>query len=488
MMPELKVVFNQEFAKYQEEKLKQLNEGMRKEHKVNYDITIEKYKEIVSNYKSTGKKFTDLELPCANESLGTALAVKANVWRRATDDPSAKIFHGTVSPMDLVQGALGDCYLLSAISVMGERNIHLCIKSNEEQAKSGAFLVKLFRGGEYEEYLLIDDFFPLNYENKWLFAQCDMTEENQALEMWPMILEKAYAKLYKSYERIAGGKVHIALAELTGGIPQYIKITDSIQDNIEEFWEKLYTYNDNGYMLGAGTPENVRGDSAVNENGIVQGHAYAILNVVDYAGEKLIKLRNPHGSRGIEWNGDWSDESPLWSPAAVAELGLEISTDGVFWMSINDFVDEFKYVYICRKFDMRWTMISIEDGCGGEYSLSRHGFEMFPQYEVCLTKPATIFLKMTQSEKTSSFQGKHAIFVMVLAKDGKIADKKDTTKMVSSSLPPTNYVSVTAELFADAFYAYPCKFTVVAGMNDSTSGFTLNFYSNDHGIEVRKIN
>eukprot|EP00826_Nyctotherus_ovalis_P046257 TRINITY_DN5203_c0_g2_i2.p2 TRINITY_DN5203_c0_g2~~TRINITY_DN5203_c0_g2_i2.p2 ORF type:complete len:251 (-),score=75.87 TRINITY_DN5203_c0_g2_i2:238-990(-) len=40
------------------------------------------------------------------------------------------------------------------------------IKSKEEQAKSGTFLVKLFRGSEYEEYLLISEFFLLNYENK----------------------------------------------------------------------------------------------------------------------------------------------------------------------------------------------------------------------------------------------------------------------------------------------------------------------------------
>lgn len=499
---EQQIAFNKEWASYQKEKLekekklqaqekeaqKRLREKFEMEHDEDTRRNIAKYQEIVEDCKINRKKYTDPEFPCTEESLGDSLAVQVSSWKRATDDPSAKIFAGTISPMDLLQGALGDCYLLSAISVMGEKNISLCIKSKEEDAASGAFLVKMYKCGEYEEYLIIDDYFPVGRDNNWLFAQSDMERNERVLEMWPMILEKAYAKLYKSYERIGGGKVHIALAELTGGIPQYIKITDSIQDNIEEFWERLYNYHDSGYMLGAGTPENVRGDSVANENGIVQGHAYAIMDVVDFQGEKLVKLRNPHGSRGIEWNGDWSDESSMWTPAAAEALGLEVEADGVFWMGVNDFVEEFKYVYICCKFDVRWTVVSIDDRCKGNYTLRDNGFGRFPQYEVQIAKPATIFLKMTQSEKHNSYQGKHPIFLILLANNGKKAYTSDTNNMVASSLPPINYVSITTELFADILYTYPYTFTVVAGTLDSTSEFTVRFYSTDPDVQVRKIN
>jgi len=40
--------------------------------------------------------------------------------------------------------------------------------------------------------------------------------------------------------------------------------------------------------MGAGSPEHPQGDSAVSEMGIVQGHAYAILDVRALDGEKLI--------------------------------------------------------------------------------------------------------------------------------------------------------------------------------------------------------
>jgi hypothetical protein len=47
--------------------------------------------------------------------------------------------------------------------------------------------------------------------------------------------------------------------------------------------------------MGAGSPENPMGDAAINKQGIVQGHAYAILDLQDVDGNKLMMLRNPHG-------------------------------------------------------------------------------------------------------------------------------------------------------------------------------------------------
>lgn len=48
--------------------------------------------------------------------------------------------------------------------------------------------------------------------------------------------------------------------------------------------------------MGAGSPPNPRGDSALID-GIFQGHAYLVLDARDLDGNKLVKLRNPHGNR-----------------------------------------------------------------------------------------------------------------------------------------------------------------------------------------------
>ena len=92
------------------------------------------------------------------------------------------------------------------------------IKTTEEDWKlTGCFCVRFFRDGE-EEYVIIDDFFPLSKEegqNKWSFVKSVDGDE-----LWPMVLEKAYAKLYGSYSFIEAGKVQYALADMVSGFPE----------------------------------------------------------------------------------------------------------------------------------------------------------------------------------------------------------------------------------------------------------------------------
>lgn len=63
--------------------------------------------------------------------------------------------------------------------------------------------------------------------------------------------------------------------------------------------------------MGAGSPSHPDGDSAKSSTGIVQGHAYSILKLIEVDGTKLIMIRNPWGDG--EWTGDWSDDSELWT-------------------------------------------------------------------------------------------------------------------------------------------------------------------------------
>lgn len=71
------------------------------------------------------------------------------------------------------------------------------------------------------------------------------------------------------------------------------------------------------------------------------GHAYSILDLTVYKGEKLIQLRNPWGT--MEWKGAWSDKSAKWTPEARAALNYgeeKDKDDGIFWMPYDTF---FKY-------------------------------------------------------------------------------------------------------------------------------------------------
>lgn len=64
----------------------------------------------------------------------------------------------------------------------------------------------------------------------------------------------------------------------------------------------------------------------VNEaKGLIGGHAYSILKLKEITHPKkgkftLVKLMNPWAKS--EWNGDWSDESPLWTPELKKQMKL----------------------------------------------------------------------------------------------------------------------------------------------------------------------
>jgi len=78
----------------------------------------------------------------------------------------------------------------------------------KERNVAGVYLVTLFVNG-YECPIIVDAWFPSKY-NKPAFAS------TKGLELWPMLLEKAWAKLYGSYMRTTGGLTSHAAHHLMG--------------------------------------------------------------------------------------------------------------------------------------------------------------------------------------------------------------------------------------------------------------------------------
>lgn len=69
--------------------------------------------------------------------------------------------------------------------------------------------------------MIVDDRMPIDESKAWLLGHAEDEDE-----IWPNILEKAYAKLYGGYNKIEGGKVNFVLGELTGGFPEEIILED----------------------------------------------------------------------------------------------------------------------------------------------------------------------------------------------------------------------------------------------------------------------
>lgn len=125
--------------------------------------------------------------------------------------------------------------------------------------------------------VVVDDWIPCEAPGKPAFAT-----SRKGNELWVSILEKAYAKLHGSYEALEGGLVQDALVDLTGGAGEEIDMR-SAQAQIDlasgRLWSQLLRFKQEGFLLGAGSPSGT--DVHVSSSGIVQGHAYSILQVID---------------------------------------------------------------------------------------------------------------------------------------------------------------------------------------------------------------
>lgn len=75
-------------------------------------------------------------------------------------------------------------------------------------------MVVFHKNGE-TQHIIVDDWIPMAFDGRTNVEMPAFVKGGtDGLEMWPCILEKAYAKLYGNYFAIEQGKVHMALSEL----------------------------------------------------------------------------------------------------------------------------------------------------------------------------------------------------------------------------------------------------------------------------------
>ena len=107
--------------------------------------------------------------------------------------------------------------------------------------------------------------------------------------------------------------------------------------------------------------------------GLVAMHSYGLLKaceVTDESGQRirLCLLRNPWGD--FEWNGDWSDNSDLWTPDIKRQVGYN-DDQGLFWMSYSDLCHYFSRIQICQiNDDYHYSFMKASHN-RGSYSLMR---------------------------------------------------------------------------------------------------------------------
>ncbi len=273
-------------------------------------------------------------------------------WKRLSEILNLKdlnIFQNNkTSISDVQQGELGDCYFLSVLSALSENpeRIKKLIPKSKISDK-GIYECNVFLHG-YEIPIVIDDYFPVieNEDNNIAFA--GINQESKSI--WPILLEKVWAKCNLSYEDIINGNSADAFQFLSPApFDTYYHNNDnkSLFDIIDDSIKKNYIV-----VSDITLTENTNLDY-LSKMGLLTNHAYNIIDTVtlkqNSAEVKLLKIRNLWGTN--EWKGDWSDNSGKWTENFKRTVKLEKKEDGIFWMAYEDFIQFYTSTHICQIHD-----------------------------------------------------------------------------------------------------------------------------------------
>ena len=237
--------------------------------------------------------------------------------------------HGKVDVSNIQQGMVGDCWFLSALTVVAEQSYLIQrILPHPHLNPIGRYEINLFLDGLWQQ-IVVDSFLPVVYKpmnnnnnvvskQKAKRVNCrngipvliknkpnpfrdpdtknnaeiashgsrlDMNNSNSSYLavpvfcatpdriLWPALIEKAYAKAHGSYQHLSGGYIAEGLQDLTGA-PCETYVLDALPNmDLDMFWMKLLSFRTAGFVMGVATYSG--GD------GLVGGHAYSILDVID---------------------------------------------------------------------------------------------------------------------------------------------------------------------------------------------------------------
>eukprot|EP00826_Nyctotherus_ovalis_P054326 TRINITY_DN7106_c0_g1_i4.p1 TRINITY_DN7106_c0_g1~~TRINITY_DN7106_c0_g1_i4.p1 ORF type:complete len:750 (+),score=172.75 TRINITY_DN7106_c0_g1_i4:132-2381(+) len=299
---------------------------------------------------SKGSHFIDTHFPPNSASLvqnpqklsgSDAAAWGMYTWVHCSDLPDsseAKVAN-EVSPLYVTQGQLGNCYFVSVLVSLGltPERVRSLICPEVKASKKEKFSVSVYPMG-IRTQITVDGYFPY-LEG----CQSLAFSKSGASELWPMILEKSWAKYLGSYHNAVGLSSMAAFTFLSG-FPS-ISIHHA-KTTPEELWKTLAKAQENKFAMVCSSidVQESQEDEKYSVFGLVSKHAYTLVEVKEKQGakrvQKVVKIRNPWGR--LEWIGGVGTNSNIM-PSSIIRKG-----EGMFYMNFEDFYKYFDAVTICN--------------------------------------------------------------------------------------------------------------------------------------------
>lgn len=215
------------------------------------------------------------------------------------------LFKNDVTPADVFQGQIGDCYFPSAMAALANHNadaIEKMIKSNGDGTYTVTFKEKDWMSGRFKDVpIKVDgDLYVRSWGGPLYGASGRDNRSESGMELWFPLIEKAYAAWKGSYHEIgSGGLSNDVFEAVLGKDGRYNSVSPGSEDRT---WRTITAAIDAKQPVSAGT----HGDdqSAIYTNtGVYADHSYSVLGYAERNGERYVKLRNPWGESEPAGNG-----------------------------------------------------------------------------------------------------------------------------------------------------------------------------------------
>jgi hypothetical protein len=323
---------------------------------------------VASEQRRSGEKYQDTDFPPNARSLFASGQPPHQApsdawpsdWQRASEGAfsKARTRNGTethaasgshITQEAFVLGPLGCAPLLGALAAaraLGKEPKDLIVWREPE---AGVYGVRLFKDGEWM-YEVLDDFLPLDAAGR---PACSFARSSSGeMQDWLALVEKAYAKVHGSYEAAAGSTEAESMEDILGFGASRVDMSEF--PIWGELWQHLRGKRNRGYVQLAVRRRERLGEALTS--GLISCFAYPLTRLELVDGEMLCELDNPwpHG----DWNGRWGQRSPERARAA-RQLEPQPNSCKPFWMSSQDFCNNFTDVFEARTVSPYWQTASV---------------------------------------------------------------------------------------------------------------------------------
>ncbi|XP_050684047.1 calpain-C [Leptidea sinapis] len=322
-------------------------------------------------------------------------------WKRPHElYANPKFINETYDAFDVVTSILGDQWMRSCFGLLYlYKGLFFRVIPGDQQMDSdyaGIFRFRIWWCGKWME-VLVDDRLP-TVHGRLAFMHCSESEQ-----LWPALLEKAYAKMHGSYEALKYGNLHDGLVDLTGGITETIALSD-MKDPMA-----LYNLLQTTSLVTA-----YRVDHSITLIKSEIGYRIYHLEKVDTDGgyTHVVRLERPLAPGEVHFNHFVLDKH-TWSSIIPSELARLTSISSGFWMLYKDFQKIFSRLEIVhvdgeakqietslrdkqkwqiKSYQGRWMKGVSAGGCRNHADF----FHMNPQIQLVISQHDNVYISLSQ--------------------------------------------------------------------------------------------